>query len=127
MKNIRGLFGLIGTGCSSLCFLGLPVLMALIPVEWMGSVYFMWAVRIMVFVSLYFSVEAAYEGFKHHRNFGPLLILFPASIVLILLSFYLIPRPIGWVAFGAFVASWFWNRQLFKRTHHSPCHRGGDL
>ncbi len=122
MKNCKGLFGLIGISCSSLCFLGLPVLMVLIPAEWMGSTFFQWTVRIMVFVSLYFSVSAAYEGFKLHHNLIPLLILLPASVVLVFLSFYLVPRPIGWLAFGAFIASWVWNRQLLKRTHHSPCH-----
>ncbi len=122
MKNWRDKVGLVGVCCSSLCFLGLPVFMALIPSEWMGSTFFQWGVRIMVFVSLYFSVSAAYKGFKVHHNIWPLLILLSASIVLVFLSFYLVPRPIGWVAFGAFVASWFWNRQLLKRTHHSPCH-----
>ena len=122
MKKCKGLFGFLGVCCMSLCFLGLPILTALIPASWMGSNFFMWTVRIMVFVSLYFSVSAACEGFRLHSNFGPLLILFPAGVVLVLLSFYLVSRPVGWLAFGAFIISFFWNHALLRKIHKISCH-----
>lgn len=120
MKRWWNLANLFGVCCSSLCFLGLPMLIAAIPVVGFAWLLNETLMRVMLIMFLLMFAVAAIAAFRVHHRWGPSVVTICGSLVLIGMTWHLFPKQAGWLALIGMTGAWFWDFRLLKKAHHEP-------
>ncbi len=117
MKHVWQITGLIGLCCSSLCMLGLPLLMV-----WLATVNLGWLTHealargmLVMFLGMY--GVGAFGAFRRHRRWGPTVLAVVGGSLVVGTTWHALPRVVGWLALGMFAAAWIWDMRLLKRCH----------
>lgn len=114
MKDRWRLASLIGVGCSSLCFLALPLLALLLPAKSLGWIHNEALTRAMLVMFLVMALWGSATAFRHHRRPGPGGLTVAGAAVLAATAWGLAPPAAGWSAFAALAAGWIWDMSLLK-------------
>lgn len=117
--------GLVGVCCSSLCFLGLPLLAMGLSVLGLGWLLNDTVMRAMLFMFLAMYGAGHIGAFLIHRRRGPGMVASLGGLLLLGVAWHKFPSWGGWLALGSLFGAWWWNWRLVKRgeTHDSmACH-----
>ena len=111
MNKLR-LLSLIGVGCSSLCFLALPLLVLWVPASsWFHNERL---TRAMLLMFLAMSLAGSYSAFRHHRRLGPGACALSGAGFLIIVAWGGLPGPVGWIGLALLFAAWIWDQRLIR-------------
>ena len=118
MKPLWTRVGFIGMFCSTLCVLGLPLLLAWLPaMNWGWLRHDGWFRGMLVmFLGMY--GVGVLGAFRRHRRPGPVILAAIGVPLLVGTVWHVAPQPVGWLAFALFAGAWWWNAQLLKTVHH---------
>ncbi len=119
MKDRWRLASLIGVGCSSLCFLALPLLALLLPAKSFGWIHNETLTHAMLVMFLAMGLWGSVTAFRHHRHLGPGGLAAAGAAVLAAAAWDWVPPAAGWAALGALTAGWVWDRSLLKKHPQS--------
>lgn len=125
MKRWWSAASLAGVCCSSLCFLGLPLLAmwaSALGLGWLSSDGVMRAMLLMFLAMFGVGMVGAY---RVHRRRGPAVAAVMGFLLLAGTAWHKLPHAFGWLALGLLVFAWLWDWRLVKRgQHHEPmeCH-----
>ncbi len=118
MKNWWNITSLVGICCSSLCFLGIPLLLSLTPflaMEWLQNDTLMRIMLVMFLVMFGIGSVGAFRS--HHRKTPGILALFGACL-LIGTSLHSIPKQVGWLGLASLFVSWFLDLYWMRKIRH---------
>jgi hypothetical protein len=115
MKDRWRLASLIGVGCSSLCFLALPLLALLLPAKSLGWIHDETLTHTMLVMFLAMALWGSVRAFRHHRSLGPGGLAVAGAAGLAAAAWDLAPSAAGWPALAALTAAWIWDMRLLKR------------
>lgn len=115
MKDRWRLASLIGVGCSSLCFLALPLLALLLPAKSLGWIHNETLTRAMLVMFLAMALWGSAMAFRHHRRWGPGALAVAGAAGLIAGAWRAVLPAAGWSAFAALTAGWVWDMRLLKK------------
>lgn len=119
MQERWRLASLIGVGCSSLCFLALPLLALLLPARSFGWIHNETLTRSMLVMFLGMTLWGSATSFRHHRRPGPAVLAIAGAVVLAAGAWGMLPLVAGWSALAALAAGWFWDMRLLKRIRQT--------
>ncbi|MBI4341650.1 MAG: MerC domain-containing protein [Candidatus Omnitrophica bacterium] len=108
------LISLIGLGCSSLCALGLPLLVLWLPAMGLGWLLNDWLMRAMLIMFLAMYLGGVWVAFRHHRRFAPAMAGVVGAAMLIGTAWHWLPHRAGWLAMGALLAGWVCDQRLLR-------------
>lgn len=118
MKSWWNVLGLVGVGCSSLCFLALPLVALWLPLSRFGWLHDETLTRAMLLMFLAMSLMGTSAAFLAHRKSGPLLCAACGALLLTGTAWGRLSAAIGWLGLGALIAAWYWDRRLMQVEHH---------
>src|SRR3989338_391910 len=111
------LIGFIGLCCSSLCLLGLPLLIVWWPTLTLGRLHNEILIRTMSVMFLGMYGLGTFGAFRRHRRLAPLGLALIGGGLLLTAVWHGLPHLAEWLAFGILTLAWVWDWQLL-RTHH---------
>lgn len=117
--------GLVGVCCSSLCFLGLPLLAMGSSALGLGWLLNDTLMRIMLLMFLAMYGAGNIGAFLIHRRRGPGMVACLGAILLVGVAWHKFSPWAGWLALGSLLGVWWWDWCLVKRgkNHESmACH-----
>ena len=117
MKGWGRVVSLIGVGCSSLCFLALPLL-ALWPMSALGWIHNENLTRGMLIMFLAMSLYGVARAYQRHGDPKPGVGALIGAAALVITAWGGVPPVIGWAALAPLAAVWLWDMQLLKRIDH---------
>lgn len=123
MKRWINAASVVGVFCTSVCFLGLPLLLFWVPAVGLGWLHNEWIVRSMLLMFLAMFGAGAAGAFREHRDPRPGITAAVSAAVLIGTAWHRAPVAAGWLAMAGIVAAWSWDWRLLKRQH---VHGGGS-
>lgn len=118
MKPWWRVLSLIGIGCSSICFLALPLLLIWAPAAGFGWLHNETLTRTMLLMFLAMSLAGSLAAYQAHHRRAPGLAASAAALILVGGAWHLVRPWLGWLALAGIGAAWVWDQRLLKRVHH---------
>lgn len=122
MKPRWRVLSLVGIGCSSLCFLALPLLLIWAPAVGFGWLHNETLTRGMLLMFLAMSLAGSFGAYRVHRRLAPGLMALTGAFILIGGAWHVVRHWLGWLALAAIAAAWAWDQRLIKGAHHAHDH-----
>lgn len=111
---------LIGVGCSSLCFLALPLLLLWLPASGFGWLHNEPLTRAMLLMFLAMFLFGSVLASRIHGRLAPGLVSLAAALILAGRAWRLVEAWLGWLALAAITAAWAWDRRLIRAGAACP-------
>lgn len=118
MKKWWNITSLVGIFCSSLCFLGIPLLLSLAPflaMDWLKNDSLM---RIMLVMFLVMFAIGSISAFRAHRRKIPGILALFGACLLIAASLHAVIKQAGWLGFFCLIVSWFLDLYWMRTIRH---------
>lgn len=122
MKPWWRVLSLIGIGCSSLCFLALPLLLIWAPAVGFGWLHNETLTRSMLLMFLAMSLAGSFGAYRAHKSPWPGCISLAGALILVGAAWHLAAHWLGWPALAGIAAAWVWDQRLVKEAHHAHDH-----
>lgn len=118
MKPWWRVLSIVGIGCSSLCFLALPLLLIWAPAVGFGWLHNETLTRGMLLMFLAMSLGGSFGSYRVHRRLAPGLVALAGALILIGGAWHVVRHWLGWPALAAIAVAWAWDQRLIKEASH---------
>lgn len=121
MTKLLRLLSLVGVGCSSLCFIALPLIALWIPASsWLHNERL---TRAMLVMFLAMALTGAYSAYRHHGKALPAACALAGAALLLAVAWGTLPPPAGWAGLVLLFGASLWDWRLSRDDAGRGCEK----